>query len=129
MKYNRKSSRLVFFKFVFSNLFSDSNLEDVQNALKKIGEDHIADPKFLQQLYINFEKNKDQIYKLIEKYNNRKKNIDMIIFAVLLSATSELFLHDSKLVISEYLKICDIFNLNSSFINGVLDKISKEIKN
>lgn len=124
---NRRASRVIFVEFLFSNLFTETTLKEMEATLKLEDPDYYLNEPFLKILEDSFNKNNDQIYTLIEIYNNRQDNIDLIIYAILVAATAEMFCNDGKLVISEYLKIGDIFEVNSAFLNGVLDKIYEDI--
>lgn len=124
---NRRASRIIFVEYLFSNIFSNNSLKEIINILKnEEEEDIIYNEDFLKELYNNFNKNKDQILDLINIYNNRQENIDKIVVAILQAAVSEMFINQAKVVISEYLKIADLLDVNSAFINGVLNSVAKD---
>ncbi|MDH3004516.1 MAG: hypothetical protein NHG08_00890 [Candidatus Shikimatogenerans sp. JK-2022] len=94
---------------------------------------------FLDKLYKLTIKNKKKIIEIIKKYIinweiNRLNIIDLIIlkmaiceFYYLLNEKNNKYI---KIIISEYIKISNLFSSNKSkyLINGILDKIFKNVK-
>jgi transcription termination factor NusB len=123
---NRRASRAIFVEFIYANLFGLVSLSILLEVLQIDEEDFSVNSDYLNKLMKSFDENKDKIYALVEKYNNRKQNIDQVILSIIIASTTEMFINNSNVVIAEYMKISDILGCNTNFVNGILDIIKKD---
>lgn len=114
---NRRMSRFIFVEYIFSSYFTNNSLDQVTQSL---GEE-LEVTKY----------NREKLNLIVNTYNDHinsiknhidELNLDNLTNALLIAAVTEYKLEDKKLVISEYLKLADLFGLNSKFINSYLDK-------
>jgi transcription termination factor NusB len=120
---NRRASRVILVQYIFSNLFEKISMEEIIDVFQKNEEDFYYNEEFLKNIYEIFLSKSKEIFLMIEDTNNRKNNIDQLILASLIAATSEMFINSPGVVIKEYLKISDLLLIDGSFVNGVLNKI------
>ena len=89
--------------------------------------------KFIKDVVFGTIERKDLIQNVIDKElkNDINKNkMELVVKLMIMAAIYEfMFMHKTpvKVIISEYLKVSDFFSSNSqkSFLNAILDKISK----
>ena len=122
----RRASRIIFVQYIFSQLFHNEDLDSIIDILKIENEDLKYNDKFLRALKDTFTEKIDESESLIEMFVTR--DLDNLKYSIIIAAVTEFSLNDHALVISEYLKISDIFEIKPGFINGVLDNISKKFK-
>lgn len=121
--FNRhRATRILFIQYVFSNIFIKTDIDKTIHILKLEDEDFFYDEKFLPILLKTYDEKQDLI---LDNMKNIEKNIDMLVYSVILGAVTEMFTNKPKVVISEYLKISDLLELNTAFINAMLDNVSK----
>jgi transcription termination factor NusB len=142
---NRCLSRLALVQYIFSQYFSENNIDTFLqffiNQFIQYLEDKKDDTdfselnitidsfnkKFIRSIYEVYLDKKEKIETVIKNISNREEdNIDLMILAIIYSACAEMHITNSKVVISEYLKIALILNVNNKFVNGLLDRILQE---
>jgi transcription termination factor NusB len=124
----KRASRVIFVQYLFSQMFFSTDLKTIIDSVLDNDNEYKYDEIFLNKLIKIYNNYNSVINDLFMKYNKRNDNIDQLVLAVLIAGITELFLNEPKIVISEYLKIGDMLHINSSFINGILDKISIELR-
>ncbi len=120
----RSASRRIFIEYIFSQLFGEEDMETVVNCLKVDEPKLEYNEKYLIKLIDTFHKNKENSENLITEFII--KELDNMKYVIIMAGISEFHLNDPALVISEYLKISDFFELQSPFIHGILDNIAKK---
>ena len=114
---------IVIQKLYSQHLNKDSELYFPKHRYKKFIKDVVNGTIERQQLIENLIDNK-------LKDDVNKNKTDLIVKLMMMAATYEfMFMHKIpiKVVITEYLKVCDSFvdQSRKSFLNAVLDKLSK----
>lgn len=115
---SKRNNRIFLFQYILSNSFCETSFEQLKDVFwfdaDKIEEDKV------QELVELYDVKKNEIEEEIKEQKQQDKVTDAIIrLGLLLNKSNE----DKKLIISECLKISDLFCANSKFINAVLEKL------
>ena len=120
----KRNVRIFLFQYLLSNLFVETSFEQLKNVFW-FDEEKIDEEQILKYIKI-YENKKDYINGLLNKdiYNKSDNStIAIIKLGILLFIGGE----KKKLVISECLKISDIFLVNSMFVNAFLEQVFPSI--
>lgn len=136
---NKRLSRTIAVAYFYDQIISkdEKSIVDFQSLLfedfksEPIDHNQLSnlDQEYLDKIISKQRLNHDYIKELIKNVSNRNEYcIDNLLFALLQTSISELLMNiDYKLVISEYLYLCDTLDVNAAFLNGVLNKIVDKI--
>jgi hypothetical protein len=114
---NKRINRLIFTQFCFSSFFNNENIIDYLRIIRDEFEEYKdLDFSLLYSLNETLYANKQEIIQKVDRLN-----VDCQVKAILVAAfTEKMINNEPKLIISEYLKIADSFNVDYKFINGFL---------
>lgn len=134
----RKQSREVVFKLIFAQHFGQYQNDDFENLLSVVLNDmalkeNDVDLDYVRNTFVdvtsNFDRLSKQAYSKVQKYaNNRIYNADLVILVLAIYELEQKAL-DTKIVISEAVKLAKKYSTQNSikFVNGVLSAIAKEM--
>lgn len=134
----KRYSRILLVQYIFSNKFNETSIEKLIEDLKKID-------SYLEEDIENYEITNEILYseellnELIKIYQDNFDNIweevtfhcpstDNLLLSILAAGITEIIHKQKKLkdkykiIITEYMKISDLFDLPSNIVNAVLNK-------
>ena len=138
----RRNSRLAAVQVIFQYYFSKSDIKKIISEFSKLNDDSFrekfdnCDKKLFEKVVIGVCNNQKKIKSLIE--NNLSKNwtydrVDPTMRSIISLGVFELAFcikTPHNVIINEYVSIAGLFfnETNTGFINGILDNISKVIR-
>lgn len=150
---SRQFARLIAVQIIYSQNITDwsyfvgTKVDEIIKSYKEgdfnseldLDEEDIfidIDKNFLSKLTLGIENNLAEIEEIIDSNLNTGKNIDsldQIVRSILTSAVFELKFFTEipqKVIINEYVTLAKLFysDIETGFVNGILDKINKKIR-
>ena len=129
----------LFFSFFFSNESIDKILEEFLSFRSQETENKVIkyDTIFLKKIVNGVFQNKEKIKIIIEQNLSKEwliERVDPTMHAILSLAIYEFFSCKNtplKVILNEYVSIASLYldDTNTGFVNGILDKIGKNIRN
>ena len=136
---SRKFAVQAVFQFFFSNESIDKILEEFLSFRSQETENKIIkyDTIFLKKIVNGVFENKEKIKIIIEQNLSKEwliERVDPTMHAILSLAIYEFFSCKNtplKVILNEYVSIASLYldDTNTGFVNGILDKIGKNIRN
>ena len=138
----KRNARVVAVQVIFQYYFSRSDIKIIIKEIESLNEDSLKerlsnfDKKLFDKIVLGVCKNEKNIQDLIEK--NLSENWDYERLDPTMKAIISLGLFElsfcletpHKVIINEYVSIANLFfsKVNTGFINGILDKLSKTVR-
>tara|TARA_A100001011_G_scaffold370162_1_gene426196 strand:- start:1262 stop:1699 length:438 start_codon:yes stop_codon:yes gene_type:complete len=136
---SRKFAVQAVFQFFFSNENIDKILEEFLSFRSQETENQVIkyDTIFLKKIVNGVFENKEKIKNIIEQNLSKEwliERVDPTMHAILSLAIYEFFSCKNtplKVILNEYVSIASLYldDINTGFVNGILDKIGKNIRN
>ncbi len=136
---SRKFAVQAVFQFFFSNESIDKILEEFLSFRSQETENKVIkyDTIFLKKIVNGVFENKEKIKIIIEQNLSKEwliERVDPTMHAILSLAIYEFFSCKNtplKVILNEYVSIASLYldDTNTGFVNGILDKIGKNIRN
>jgi len=130
----RKRSRRLAMQAVYQLLMTDNEAIDIEKQFKEQKEFKSADADYFHELLFGIEKQKEQLFSLLEDYIDRPfVEIDLVEKSILLIGAYELNSRIDipyRVVINEAINVAKKYGAEDGhkYINGILDKAARIIR-